>query len=57
MFNGTKKGVTDQYDHDKTAAVRTTRDIRHGTVMRHHHRHHRRLVRRTVHTHTVVHNG
>ena len=55
VFNGTKKGVGDQYDHAKTAAVRTTRDVRHGTVMRR--RHHRHLVRKTVHTHTVVHQG
>ena len=55
VFNGTKKGVGDQYDHAKTAAVRTTRDVRHGAVMRRHHRRH--LARRTVHTHTVVHQG
>jgi hypothetical protein len=53
VFNGTKKGVTDQYDHAKAAAVRTTDDVRHGTVLKHHHR--RRLVRKTVHKHTVVH--
>jgi hypothetical protein len=55
VFNGTKKGVTDQYDHDKAAAVRTTSDIRHGRVL--HHRRHRHLVRRVVHTHRVVHQG
>ena len=55
VFNGTKKGVTDQYDHTKDAAVRTTNDVRHGTVMKHHH--HRHLVRKTVHTHTVTHQG
>ena len=56
---GTAKGVTDQYHHDATAARRTTRDIRHGTVPHHryhgHHHHHRHLVRHTVHTHTVTH--
>ena len=57
VFNGTKKGVTDQYHHDAAAASRTTNDVRHGTVLHHHHYHHRHLVRRTVHTHTVVHHG
>ncbi len=53
---GTAKGVTDQYHHDATAARRTTRDIRHGTVPHHHrHHHHRHMVHRMTHTHTVVH--
>lgn len=49
VFNGTKKGVTDQYDHDKAAAMRTTSDVRHGTLL-HHHRHysHRMMHRRVV---------
>ena len=55
VFNGTRKGVADQYDHAKTAAVRTARDVRHGTVMRRRHR--RQLVRKMVHTHTVIHQG
>jgi hypothetical protein len=57
VFNGTKKGVTDQYDHDKAAAVRTTNDVRHGTVMKHHHR---KYAHRTMHKHVVkkeVHEG
>lgn len=55
VFNGTKKGVTDQYHHDVTAGRRTVGDARRGTLLRHHHYRHRHLVRRTVHTHTVVH--
>ena len=56
VFNGTKKGVTDQYHHDVTAGGRTVRDVRHGAVSRPR-RHHRRLVRKVVHTHTVTHQG
>ena len=52
---GTAKGVTDQYHHDATAARRTTRDIRHGTVPHHYRHHHHRHMMRTTHTHTVVH--
>ena len=52
VFSGTKEGVSDQYRHDKAAAVRTTRDARRGALLHHHRRFARRIVR-----HTAVHNG
>ena len=55
IVTGTGKGVTDQYHHDATAAGRTTRDIRHGTILHHHHYRHHHVVRRVTHTHTVQH--
>ncbi len=58
VFNGTKKGVGDQFNHDKAAAVRTTSDIRHGRIL--HHRHHHKYAHRTMHKHVVqkdVHQG
>ena len=55
VVQGTAKGVGDQARHDYHAGARVTRDVRHGTVPRRHHRRHRHLVRRVTHTRAVEH--
>ena len=49
VYSGTRKGVVDQYHHDKAAAARTTRDARRGTLLHRHHRLAHRTVRHAVH--------